>query len=41
MAARLSAYALAAFYPQEDSWYSFLLEAQSTPRAIVAAGRIR
>jgi hypothetical protein len=23
------------FYPQEDSWYSFLLEAESTPRAIV------
>jgi hypothetical protein len=21
----------AALYPQEDSWYSFLLEAQSTP----------
>jgi hypothetical protein len=21
----------AAFYPQEDSWYSFLLEAESTP----------
>jgi hypothetical protein len=25
------AYALAALYPQEDSWYSFLLEAESTP----------
>jgi hypothetical protein len=24
-------YALAALYPQEDSWYSFLLEAASTP----------
>jgi hypothetical protein len=24
-------YAQAAFYPQEDSWYSFLLEAESTP----------
>jgi hypothetical protein len=23
--------ALAALYPQEDSWYSFLLEAESTP----------
>jgi hypothetical protein len=23
------------FIPQEDSWYSFLLEAESTPRAIV------
>jgi hypothetical protein len=22
------------FTPQEDSWYSFLLEAESTPRAI-------
>jgi hypothetical protein len=22
-------------YPQEDSWYSFLLQAESTPRAIV------
>jgi hypothetical protein len=22
-------------YPQEDSWYSFLLEADSTPRTIV------
>jgi hypothetical protein len=27
------AYAPAAFYPQEDSWYSFLLEAESTPRS--------
>jgi hypothetical protein len=25
-------YAPAALYPQEDSWYSFLLEAESTPR---------
>jgi hypothetical protein len=25
-------YAPAAFYSQEDSWYSFLLEAESTPR---------
>jgi hypothetical protein len=24
-------YAPAAFYPQEDSWYSFMLEAESTP----------
>jgi hypothetical protein len=24
-------YAPAAFYPQEDSWYSFLLEAELTP----------
>jgi hypothetical protein len=23
------------FYPQENSWYSFLLEAESTPSAIV------
>jgi hypothetical protein len=28
-------YAPATFYPQKDSWYSFLLEAESTPRAIV------
>jgi hypothetical protein len=36
MAVRLSALSPAAFYPQEDSWYSFLLEAESTdPRAIV------
>jgi hypothetical protein len=29
-------YAPAALYPQEDSWYSFLLQAESTPaRAIV------
>jgi hypothetical protein len=25
----------AALYPQEDRWYSFLLEAESTPKAIV------
>jgi hypothetical protein len=30
----------AALYPQEDSWYSFLLEAESTPGPY-AAGRIR
>jgi hypothetical protein len=30
-------HAPAAFYPQEDSWYSFLLEAEST----LEAGRIR
>jgi hypothetical protein len=28
---RLSAYAPAAFTPRKDSWYSFLLEAESTP----------
>jgi hypothetical protein len=28
------------FTPQEDSWYSFLLEAESTP-GHSAAGRIR
>jgi hypothetical protein len=27
----LQPYAPAALYPQEDSWYSFLLEAESTP----------
>jgi hypothetical protein len=26
---------LASLYPQEGSWYSFLLEAESTPRAIM------
>jgi hypothetical protein len=31
MAVNLSAYVPAALYPQEDSWYSFLLEAESTP----------
>jgi hypothetical protein len=35
MVVRLSAHAPAALYPQEDSWYSFLLEAESTPRATV------
>jgi hypothetical protein len=36
MAVRLSQpYATAALYPQEDSWYSFLLEAESIPRSIV------
>jgi hypothetical protein len=29
------------FTPQENSWYSFLLEAESTPRAIVWLKRIR
>jgi hypothetical protein len=28
-------YAPAALYPQEDFWYSILLEAESTPGAIV------
>jgi hypothetical protein len=32
---------LAALYPQEDSWYSFLLEAQSTPRVIVRLEGLR
>jgi hypothetical protein len=31
MALRLQPYAPAALYPQEYSWYSFLLEAESTP----------
>jgi hypothetical protein len=36
MVARLSALRAGRFLPQEDSWYSFLLEADSTPgRAIV------
>jgi hypothetical protein len=33
-------YAPAALYPQEDSWYSFLLEVESNP-GHSAAGRIR
>jgi hypothetical protein len=33
MAVRLSASALTPLYPQEDSWYSFLFEAESTPKA--------
>jgi hypothetical protein len=28
-------YAPAALYPQEDSWYSFVSEAESTPRAML------
>jgi hypothetical protein len=32
---------LAALYPQEDSWYSFLLEAESTTQGHSAAGRIK
>jgi hypothetical protein len=34
MAVRLSASQPAALYPQEDFWYSFLLEAESTPGSI-------
>jgi hypothetical protein len=32
---------LAALYPQEHSWYSFLLERLSQPQGHSAAGRIR
>jgi hypothetical protein len=35
MAARLSALRAGRLYPQETSWYTFLLEAEATPRAIV------
>jgi hypothetical protein len=35
MAVRLSAPRAGHLYPQEDFWYSFLLEAESTPGAIV------
>jgi hypothetical protein len=35
MAMRLSALAPAALYSQEDSWYSFLLEAEFIPGDIV------
>jgi hypothetical protein len=31
MAVRLSSLTPAALYPQEDSWYAFLSEAESTP----------
>jgi hypothetical protein len=31
----------APFTPEKDSWYSFLLEAESTPEPFSAAGRIR
>jgi hypothetical protein len=34
-------YTSAALYPQEDSWYSFLLEAESTPGPQWAARKIR
>jgi hypothetical protein len=30
---RLSAFALATFTPRKYSWYSFLLEAESTPES--------
>jgi hypothetical protein len=39
MAVRLSA--LSAPPPQEDSWYSFLLERLSAPQGYSAAGRSR
>jgi hypothetical protein len=29
----VKSYAPAAFYPQEDSWYSFLLDAETNPRS--------
>jgi hypothetical protein len=35
MAVRLSALRAGYPSPQEDSWYSFLLENESTPKAIV------
>jgi hypothetical protein len=35
MEVRLSALCNGCLYSQEDSWYSFLLEAEPTPRAIV------
>jgi hypothetical protein len=40
MAVRCQPYAPASLYSQEDSWYSFLLEAEST-QDHSAAGRIR
>jgi hypothetical protein len=41
MAVRLSVPRAGRPLPQEDSWYSFLLEAESTPQGHSAAGRIR
>jgi hypothetical protein len=44
MALRLSAFAPAVFYSQEDFWYSFLSEAESIPKAIVrlkALGKLK
>jgi hypothetical protein len=41
MAARLSAYKPAGFYPQEDSWYSFLLEGESTPGRLEELGKLK
>jgi len=35
---RCQSYAPAAFTPRKYSWYSFLLHAESTPRAIVRSG---
>jgi hypothetical protein len=35
MAVRLSALCAGILYSQEDSWYSFLFENESTPGAIV------
>jgi hypothetical protein len=41
MALRLSALCTVTLYPQKDSWYSFLLQPESTPKGHSAAGRIR
>jgi hypothetical protein len=34
-------YAPADFYPQEDSWYSFLLEAELTPGRLEGFGKLK
>jgi hypothetical protein len=41
MAVRLPALSAGRLLAQEDSCYSFLLKAESNPRAMVAAGGIR
>jgi hypothetical protein len=38
MAVRLSAPRASRTYPQEDSWYSILLEAESTPGPVQLEG---
>jgi hypothetical protein len=41
MAVRLSALRAGRPLPKDYSWYSFLLQAESTPGAIIAAEKIR
>jgi hypothetical protein len=41
MAVRLSALLAGRPLPQEDSWYSFLLEAESTPVLLEGLGQLK